>query len=504
MKLPENILSAARYCQMTEHAERCEAKINEMLENKQKNVAIMGEANCGKTTVLNQICGFEVKRPSPIVSEAIPVMVASSTGKMIPDYEYYHIDHTKLAAENVSLFEIPAGEIGSKAVEMDLILYVISATMPFSATDISNLEKMPYLPVAIVVNKLDLIESEEDKKETMEYISYIVSRKFNRQVIGILTGTDEPLDDAVISCLGKIDIADSREFRAQYMVYHFKEELLLKLKDGLAAAEDKLKAIKSEQKLAQDSAEQVRLEWESLRIEMMEKQQETQDKMDLLINKSKQELTAAVFQDFEKSGDKGKWLEKNLESYLSNRLAALKKTSIDCFKAQFELHIAWLVSEANDRIGCDIDPNTFRCEALQNSQPDNVNIGASRNRVGTVFATGAAAIAVAAIISPLSLLPTCLISVPAALVSAYFVNQEIRQEKNQTEKTREMIIQYINNNYQDFTDRMHTALKNSYENIIRYIASLADVQLPADIHDDQIIAQRSEILRLMDTLTTEA
>ena len=51
---------------------------------------------------------------------------------------------------------------------------------------------------------------------------------------------------------------------------------------------------------------------------------------------------------------------------------------------------------------------------------------------------------------------------------------------------------------------MHTALKNSYENIIRYIASLADVQLPADIHDDQIIAQRSEILRLMDTLTTEA
>ena len=123
-------------------------------------VSIVGRPNVGKSTLLNQILETKVAIVTPkaqTTRNKIQGIYTTSDEQIIfVDTPGIHNSFNELGTVmNALAYEAIEG--------MDLILYLIDASLPFSDLDNEIIEKLQKVntPILLVFNKMDLVKDEE-------------------------------------------------------------------------------------------------------------------------------------------------------------------------------------------------------------------------------------------------------------------------------------------------------------------------------------------------------
>ena len=146
MKLSEKWKSEAAAGECEAELAVWDAVTDDLQRNGTHNIAVLGETNSGKTTLLNRIAGQEIRRPTLISMEEQPLMLTSCRGRKNPGYEVVEIEPGRWGGADISFFEIPINiaidyetrELSPVLEEMDAVIYVLSAVTPFTGSDDSN------------------------------------------------------------------------------------------------------------------------------------------------------------------------------------------------------------------------------------------------------------------------------------------------------------------------------------------------------------------------------
>ncbi len=118
-------------------------------------VAVVGQPNVGKSTLINNLIGKKVSivSPKPQTTRNKILGVWNST-----DAQVVFVDTPGIHKSKTALDDYMAKSIESATDGIDLLLYVVDGSKPFKANDLKMLEdytKNDY-PVFAVVNKIDL------------------------------------------------------------------------------------------------------------------------------------------------------------------------------------------------------------------------------------------------------------------------------------------------------------------------------------------------------------
>ena len=147
-------------------------------------VVVVGEWNAGKSALLNALLGAEVLEEgvTPTTSRIALVRHGDSAGRQAAGGGYDVVTAPLQALRDTSFVDTPGTNASFRGHEAltrefvpraDLVLFVSSADRPFSESERAFLEAIKDWgkKVVVVVNKVDLLETEADVTRVLEYVA---------------------------------------------------------------------------------------------------------------------------------------------------------------------------------------------------------------------------------------------------------------------------------------------------------------------------------------------
>jgi small GTP-binding protein len=146
-------------------------------------LVLVGEFNAGKSSLVNALLGAEVmpEGVTPTTDRVTLVTHGSDARREEGSTDLAHVTHPADRLEGLALVDTPGTnaviarhqELTERFVpRADLVLFITSADRPFTQSERDFLELIEGWgkPVAIVVNKVDLLESEAERAQVVEYV----------------------------------------------------------------------------------------------------------------------------------------------------------------------------------------------------------------------------------------------------------------------------------------------------------------------------------------------
>ena len=295
-------------------------------ENKTRNVAILGETNSGKTTLINRLCGKEVRTATKLSMGEKPLKVVFASIESDDNYEIVSLDSGNNAG--LTFNEIPfnmAVDYDSKAPtemleKMDVVIYVVSAVMPMTASDVENITNlMDKFPVIIYISKIDMLDNTDDAAEVTEYVKNIAAKTFENGEIPIFSSGDDSVD-SIMDILKEMEVDGIREYHIGRIAAVTKQNVVEALNDKLASLKEIRKQREKEVAATEDEARDEKLAWDKLRLDMLEHCQETIDTLDKKLSMIKISAKQELQKQFKEVQNKKEWLKVDLKELLTEKL----------------------------------------------------------------------------------------------------------------------------------------------------------------------------------------
>ncbi len=145
------------------------------------HIAIMGTTNCGKTTLINGILGQEIRESSMLPDEGKPVRVAFEHMEADTRCDCEMVFHREWGGINALLYEVNSDRNfgtphGLTADDFDVVFYLMPASRFMTAEDKKALEKLSYLPINIILTKLDEVRDDQ-RSRIVEYAQMLAQEK---------------------------------------------------------------------------------------------------------------------------------------------------------------------------------------------------------------------------------------------------------------------------------------------------------------------------------------
>ena len=140
----------------------------EMLESRsQKHVGIIGAANCGKSTLINGILHREVRKPSVIPFDGLPLRVVFDRMTDDERFECVHVFQQEWSNADAVLYEFSS----EKALkdeqwidELDMLFYLSPLSHFMTAEDKKAVQSFEGIPVQIIATQCDRVAVEDVAK----------------------------------------------------------------------------------------------------------------------------------------------------------------------------------------------------------------------------------------------------------------------------------------------------------------------------------------------------
>lgn len=142
------------------------------------HVAFVGGQNSGKTTLINGIVGQSVREPDMLSIGEKPLRIAFDDMPIDARFDCVNVVHEQWNRENAVFYELKSGEVlkdgehslSSLMNQMDCVFCVVSALAPMTGEDVQLLDLAKFLPVTVVLTKMDALES-EDAQRVEDYVA---------------------------------------------------------------------------------------------------------------------------------------------------------------------------------------------------------------------------------------------------------------------------------------------------------------------------------------------
>lgn len=480
-----------------------DAVIDDLQRNGTRNIAVLGETNSGKTTLLNRIAGQEVRRPMLVSMEEQPLMLTSCCGRKKPGYEVVEIAPGRWGGADISFFEIPINlaidyetrELSPVLEEMDAVIYVLSAVTPFTGSDDSNFAALAgKLPVVFYLSKAELLGDDEERRSCTAYIQErIAGRQESAELIG---GLRSDAADALVTKVLELSTEDARQAHIKRLERQVANTVALGLERRLAA----LEAVRKTREVERAAAEQARrdraLAWDGFRIELMERAQRTLELADSQLAESNDGAEKRLLQSLQESGYSKDWRENRLEQELRRELEAALNSALSRASDRTGADAAWLASEAYRKFGIHT-----AMEDMDDSPTNVLPIGGPNagpqepGRAKLAAAAGTGLLAGGAILSSMPLLPTCLIALPASFAAMRLLQENLEEQERYRQGLCRQVSECCNQNFQALSEALRLALEAHYSEMLNTIREQDQEPKPVQELLDGNDAQIAEMLR---------
>lgn len=491
-------------------AGRCEAElavwdtvIDYLQSDGTHSVAVLGETNSGKTTLLNRIAGREVRKPTLISMEEQPLMLTTCDGRKKPGYETVEMEPGRWGGTDVSFFEIPINiaidyetrELSPVLEEMDAVIYVLSAVTPFTGSDDANFAALAgKLPVVFYLNKAELLGNDEERRSCTAYIQERIASR--QKSVELIDGLRPDATDALVTKILELSTEDARQAHIERLEWHAANTVALGLEGRLAA----LETIRTKQEAEKAAAERTRrdrtLVWDGLRIELMERTQRTLELADSQLAEANDRAKKRLIQSLRESGYSQNWRESQLERELRRELEDALNNALSKAADRAGADAAWLASEAYRKFGMQAE-----MEDLDDSPTAVLPIGRANaglqepGRVRLAAAAGTGLLAGGAILSGIPLLPTCLIALPASFVAMRLLQEDIEEQERYRQELRGQVSECCNQNFQALSEALRRALEEHYSGMLDAVRERDPEPQPVLELMDENGARIAEMLR---------
>jgi hypothetical protein len=205
-------------------------------------VAVIGNPNAGKTTVLNKILGRTVREPSALPDEGLPLRVSFVREEEDDAFACVSVFDPAWAGMNMVFYEygneqaFPDGmtEPVRAFLKADAAVYVMSAVVPFSSSDARALSMLSGTPAMLVLSKLDML-TPEDREQVIAYVSLSLSEMDLGSVA--VTPGDEDVAAAFDEFVSALDMDKARARREQAAFRTAQAKVLARLKEQIEETE---------------------------------------------------------------------------------------------------------------------------------------------------------------------------------------------------------------------------------------------------------------------------
>lgn len=512
MKLSEKIRELAKTAGAEEEVMAVEDMMEKLSGGGNKNVAVLGEMNCGKTSLINRLAGTEVRKPTRFASDARPLMVTFDSGPGKPGYEVIEAASPKCKEMKVNFFEIPlnmavdpdTGKASAMLEEMDAVIYITSAIMPFTASDAANLDViMDLFPMILYVSRADVIDNDEDYKAAMEYIREEAAARFQGEELEILDSRRPDAADIILKGIQELPLEEMREFHLARLEQRAREAIAEKLRCRLRQMDEEERE-REKEKAAGDAARRERqLEWEELRLGMLERKQASLDLINQRMEPAKELAKKKLEKQLAETSHKKEWVEQELENALRAELESSVQAIIEELKERAWTDAVWLAAEAEKKCGIKIDVEYMEGKQQvppgEKEEPQIETPGCHR----LVAAAGSGILAAGAVFSSLTLLPTCLIAIPASVAMVCFLKGNVDDQEQYHQKLRGLAAGYCDKSYAAAAKPMRDTVNEYYEAVAKQIQSLDSREGTKEDVGEDINAHRKELMGMLAELEEE-
>lgn len=142
-------------------------KAETLAQRSQTHIGIIGPANCGKTTLINGILGQEVRKPSLVPSECLPLRVVFDRMADDERFECVHVFHREWGNTDTVLYEFTSEKIlkdESWTDELDILFYLSPLSHFMTAEDKKAVQRFAGIPVQVIATQCDRVAGEDLEK----------------------------------------------------------------------------------------------------------------------------------------------------------------------------------------------------------------------------------------------------------------------------------------------------------------------------------------------------
>lgn len=486
--LTEKIYEAAKMAGCETKVAKAKEILAYLSENKTRNVAILGETNSGKTTLINKLCGKEVRPATRISSGEKPLKVVFAPADSDDSYEIVSVDNESYA--DLTFSEIPFNmavdyetKMPTEMLEkMDVVIYVVSAVMPMTASDIENIKNlMARLPIMIYISKTDMLDAQEEASEVVDYIKSIAVSIYENGELPIFSAKDNSTAK-IINILKDMELEGIREFHGNAVCVAVNQAIVDEFNKRLNDLKEARRRREKEQLAIETEEREEKLAWDNLRLAMLEHCQETIDVVDKKLSTMKISTTQNLKKQFNESSDNKEWLNSEFKARLTDKLENVALAAFEEARQMTTSHSNWFISKVNTDYNTNITVEDLKCY-YSTSDIKVAEYSEAPNRQKFYFAVGSGLIAGAAIISRIPLITTCIITIPAALLTVNLVKGGMADNEKYNNNVSAFIAKTCEANFARLTKDIHAAINEFYEKIVESMHCIVLGKAPVSFAD---------------------
>lgn len=417
----------------------------------------------------------------------------------------------KCEEAKVNFFEIPLHmavnlekrEASAMLEEMDAVIYITSALMPFTASDAAYMAViMNLFPMILYVSKADILDN-EDYIEATEYIRESFAAGFEGAVMEIIDSRRPDGADIILKGIRELPLEEIREFHLVRLEQQAKAAIADKLRRGLERL-DVEKKERERDKAAKNAAWRERqLEWEELRLGMLERKQGAVDIVNKRVKSAEKKSVEKLEEQLAQTLHKKKWVEQELKTALKKQLEYFAQNVMEDLRGRAEADAAWLAAEAEKKCGSRIHVEHMegQREALPGEKEDY--------RVGTpgcsrlIAAAGSGFLAGGALFSSLPLFPACMIAIPASVAMLCFLKGNMDDQEQYHENLRRLIGECCEKNFAAAAEQMRAAVNTYYDAMAAELQSMDCREGTEEGFEEDLEARRKEFTVMLAELEKE-
>lgn len=486
--------------------------IEELKTSKTTNVAVLGEANCGKTSLINKLAGMEARKPTQISMDERPLMVTFGSGETKQEYEAVDVKNSMWEENKVVFYEIPidmaldedTGNLKPIAEKMDAAIYILSAITPLTASDAANIGAIAdQYPVILYLSRAEKLEDKE-YHSVVSYAERELTARFGSIDTRITDSLQPGIADVILKRLQEYSVDELRELHIMNMEQKAVNTIAGRLNRQLKQLDEEERERWEEQKKKEDEYRNQLFEWDQFRVAMMERQQEAARLASKTIGSFQCTAKEKLIQEFreKESGKEREWLRHGLKETLQGEMEAAMHHVIEKTKDKTEEDAAWLISEVKQKLGVRMAVDNMSSNLIICMEDGFDEKEEKPDRQKLAMAAGTGVLAGGAIFGGLALIPACIVAIPASLATFYFVKESIREPENHREELEQMVEKCCQKNFGNLEKNVHQTIRQYYDDLVEKIRRFSERENEtADFSD--IKEKRERILGVLDELARE-